>query len=66
MLKYEKGYCYFIRWIFNSSINVFWNNWDFFWFTKESIDAFGVLVTATVALDINIFAVWKKTYVKTD
>ncbi|XQY90634.1 phage holin [Metabacillus sp. HB246100] len=36
---------------------------SFEWLTKESIDAFVVLVTATIALVINIYAVWKNTFV---
>ncbi|WP_078434223.1 phage holin [Metabacillus halosaccharovorans] len=37
---------------------------SFEWFTQESIDAFVVLVAATIALAINIYAVWKNTNVK--
>ncbi|WP_050613326.1 phage holin [Bacillus testis] len=36
---------------------------SFDWFTKESIDAFVVLFAAGAALFINIYAVWKNTYV---
>lgn len=36
---------------------------SFDWFTKESIDAFVMLCSASVALVINLYAVWKNTYV---
>ncbi|WP_141432654.1 phage holin [Bacillus sp. 03113] len=36
---------------------------SFKWFTPESINAFVVLSTAAVALIVNIYAVWKNTYV---
>lgn len=35
---------------------------SFEWFTQESINAFVVLVGASAALVINIYAVWKNTY----
>ena len=34
----------------------------FDWFTEESINAFVVLVSAGVALAVNLYAVWKNTY----
>jgi Co/Zn/Cd efflux system component len=34
----------------------------FDWFTQESINAFVVLVTALCALVINLYALWKNTY----
>lgn len=34
----------------------------FDWFTKDSIDAFVVLVGATIALGVNFYAVWKNTF----
>ncbi len=36
---------------------------SFEWFTKESIDAFVILFGAAIALGLNIYAVWKNTYV---
>jgi Co/Zn/Cd efflux system component len=33
------------------------------WFTQESIDAFVFMVAAFVALAINLYAVWKNTFV---
>lgn len=36
---------------------------SFDWFTQDSIDAFVVLVGAAIALVINLYAVWKNTYV---
>jgi SPP1 family holin len=33
------------------------------WFTQESIDAFVFMVAAFVALVINLYAVWKNTFV---
>jgi SPP1 family holin len=35
---------------------------SFDWFNQESINAFVVLVSALVALVINLYAVWKNTY----
>lgn len=35
---------------------------SFEWFTKESIDAFVLVVSAFVALLVNVYAVWKNTY----
>ncbi|MEH6943369.1 phage holin [Bacillus sp. JJ722] len=32
-------------------------------FTTESINAFGVLLTATIALSVALYAIWKNTYV---
>lgn len=37
---------------------------SFDWFTPESINAFLLLVSSFVGLAINIYAVWKNTYVK--
>jgi SPP1 family holin len=34
----------------------------FDWFNQESINAFVVLLSALVALVINLYAVWKNTY----
>lgn len=34
----------------------------FDWFTQESIDAFVVLVSAAIALVVNLYAVWKNTH----
>lgn len=36
---------------------------SFDWFTMDSIDAFVMLCSAAVALGINLYAVWKNTYV---
>lgn len=36
---------------------------SFDWFTTESINAFGVLLAATLALLGALFAIWKNTYV---
>jgi protein-S-isoprenylcysteine O-methyltransferase Ste14 len=36
---------------------------QFDWFTQESIDAFVVMLAAFVALAINLYAVWKNTFV---
>lgn len=36
---------------------------SFDWFTTESINAFGILLTATFALFGALFAIWKNTYV---
>ncbi|USK48856.1 PTS mannose transporter subunit IID [Bacillus sp. CMF12] len=36
---------------------------SFDWFTTESINAFVILVSAFVALAVNLYAVWKNTYV---
>jgi SPP1 family holin len=36
---------------------------SFEWFTKESIDAFVMLCCAGLALGVNLYAVWKNTYV---
>jgi SPP1 family holin len=33
------------------------------WFTQESIDAFVFMVAALVALIVNLYAIWKNTYV---
>lgn len=35
---------------------------SFDWFTTESINAFVLVVSALVALVVNIYAVWKNTY----
>lgn len=34
----------------------------FEWFTEASINAFVVLVSAGIALSVNLYAVWKNTY----
>lgn len=34
----------------------------FEWFNEESINAFVVLVSAAIALAVNLYAVWKNTY----
>ncbi|MEK3821356.1 phage holin [Cytobacillus sp. FSL W8-0315] len=34
----------------------------FEWFTEASINAFVVLVSAAIALSVNLYAVWKNTY----
>ncbi|KON86618.1 hypothetical protein AF332_07160 [Sporosarcina globispora] len=36
---------------------------SFDWFTTESINAFVLVVSAFVALVVNLYAVWKNTYV---
>ena len=36
---------------------------SFDWFTQDSIDAFVVLIGAAIALGINLYAIWKNTYV---
>ncbi len=36
---------------------------SFDWLTQQSIDAFVMLCGASVALGINLYAVWKNTYV---
>lgn len=36
---------------------------SFDWFTQQSIDAFIMLCGSIVALGINLYAVWKNTYV---
>lgn len=36
---------------------------SFDWFNQESINAFGVLITATIALVGAFYAIWKNTYV---
>jgi SPP1 family holin len=33
------------------------------WFTQESIDAFVFMVAAFVTLIVNLYAIWKNTYV---
>ncbi|MBS4190539.1 PTS mannose transporter subunit IID [Bacillus sp. FJAT-49705] len=38
---------------------------SFEWFTQESINAFVVLISAAIALGINLYAVYKNTYVLT-
>jgi len=35
----------------------------FDWFTASSIDAFMVVVGAAIALGVNVYAIWKNTYV---
>jgi SPP1 phage holin len=40
-------------------------NISFEWFTKESIDAFVIALTAFVAFAVNVYAIWKNTHVKT-
>lgn len=39
-------------------------NISFEWFTKESIDAFVIALTAFVAFAVNVYAVWKNTHLK--
>jgi hypothetical protein len=36
---------------------------SFDWFTTESINAFVIVVSAFVALVVNIYAVWKNTHI---
>jgi hypothetical protein len=36
---------------------------QFDWLTQESIDAFVLFVGATIALGLNLYAVWKNTHV---
>lgn len=36
---------------------------SFKWLTMDSINAFVVLISALVALIVNVYAVWKNTYV---
>lgn len=36
---------------------------SFEWFTTESINAFGVLLAATIALVASFYAIWKNTYI---
>ena len=36
---------------------------SFDWFTIESIDAFVVMIGAAIALGVNMYAIWKNTYV---
>ncbi|QED49336.1 phage holin [Cytobacillus dafuensis] len=38
---------------------------SFEWFTQDSINAFVVLISAAIALGINLYAVYKNTYVLT-
>lgn len=38
---------------------------SFEWFTQDSINAFVVLISAAIALGINIYAVYKNTYALT-
>jgi hypothetical protein len=40
-------------------------NISFEWFTKESIDAFVVVLIAFSTFAVNAYAVWKNTHVKT-
>ena len=44
--------------MFLGAINVQWE-----WFTMESISAFGVLLGALMLFAVNIYSVWKNTYV---
>lgn len=37
-------------------------NVSFEWFTTESINAFVIVVSAFVALAVNVYAVWKNTH----
>ncbi|WP_224752728.1 phage holin [Metabacillus arenae] len=36
---------------------------QFDWFTQDSINAFVVLLSSFVALVVNLYAIWKNTYV---
>lgn len=36
---------------------------SFDWFTQESINAFVILIGAAIALGVNLYAIWKNTYV---
>ena len=36
---------------------------SFEWFTQESIDAFVLFIGASIALGLNLYSVWKNTYV---
>ncbi|MED3551035.1 phage holin [Cytobacillus praedii] len=38
---------------------------SFEWFTQDSINAFVVLISAAIALGINLYAVYKNTYALT-
>lgn len=40
-------------------------NISYEWFTKESIDAFVIALTALVAFAVNVYAVVKNTHLKT-
>jgi protein-S-isoprenylcysteine O-methyltransferase Ste14 len=44
--------------LFLGSIDV-----SFDWFTETSIDAFVILLAAAVALVLNLYAIWKNTFV---
>jgi Co/Zn/Cd efflux system component len=35
---------------------------SFDWFTTESINAFVIVISAAVALVVNVYAIWKNTY----
>lgn len=36
---------------------------QFAWLTQESIDAFVLFIGASIALGLNLYSVWKNTYV---
>ncbi|MGF2617723.1 PTS mannose transporter subunit IID [Rossellomorea vietnamensis] len=44
--------------LFLGSIDV-----SFDWFTQTSIDAFVILLAAAVALGLNLYAIWRNTFV---
>lgn len=50
---------------FLSSLLLFLGSIDvsFDWFTQTSIDAFVVLLAAAVMLTLNLYAIWKNTFV---
>ncbi|TYS14263.1 PTS mannose transporter subunit IID [Rossellomorea vietnamensis] len=47
--------------LFLGSIDV-----SFDWFTQTSIDAFVILLAAAVALVLNLYAIWRNTFVSKD